>query len=595
MGRSPVGYGKERVVDYSCVIQNLQRLICEQLEKLEIPGLAIALVEGQNLVWAQGFGFTDRSKTHPVTVHTPFSLQSSGKSYTATTFLMAASKGLIHLDDPLRKYYPEFRVNSRFGEAGLDQITFRHLLSHWAGLCHEAPAGNNYDTSPCTFEEHVQSIADTWLKYPVGVRWSYSNLGMDLAAYTLQRISGKPFSQYMQKELLEPLGMLYSTYNQPFLFSNGVYARGHRGPFETPLPLIPMLGAGGLFASVSDVARFISFHLAGGVIGGHHLIDENLLREMYQVQFPVDGQVCGYGLGLIIDRRFGSTILTHPGGGYGYQAVQSWIPEYNLGVAVVVNSGSDLHMRVHDAAMQGMIATKYGSIPEEQPLPFVNFPEVPIDPRSLHCLEGIFRCGSSLVSITENNGKLYLNGTQALRPYSSTEFTTQDGLRLAFYLDAHGRPAEIQILDRWQSNYFWIEPELSGNPGPNKTDWQKFVGIYWVSESSIIDYAAVSIRNGYLYISGWIGDVRLAEYQPGLFFGLDGEAVIFQKDILSYGNTRHTWVANPYGQAIELSKTDPGSHFLTEGALSRLSKAYLDIGEQGKADAVQELNKRIHS
>jgi len=136
------GRSKVDAIDYSAVVRSLQDSIPELMEVHDIPGLAIALIEGPNLVWAEGFGHTDRTQMHPITADTPFSLQSTGKTYTATGFLRAASKGLVGLDDPLRKVYPAFKVHSRFGEAR--SIHVRRQRARLAGRtqnsCDEARA-----------------------------------------------------------------------------------------------------------------------------------------------------------------------------------------------------------------------------------------------------------------------------------------------------------------------------------------------------------------------------------------------------------------------------------------------------------------------
>ena len=137
----------------------------------------MALVDDQTVVWAGGFGFTDRSGKRRITSDTPFSLQSVSKTYTATAFSRAMEQGRFALDEPLKQAMPGFALRSRWGETEVNRITFRHLLSHWAGLCHEAPVGNNCGDWHCTFNEHVRSISDTWLKCRVGERFRYSNLG----------------------------------------------------------------------------------------------------------------------------------------------------------------------------------------------------------------------------------------------------------------------------------------------------------------------------------------------------------------------------------------------------------------------------------
>ena len=88
------------------------------------------------------------------------------------------------------------------------------LLSHTAGFTHEAPVGNNNELDPGEFDAHVRSISDTWLRFPVGTGYAYSNLGIDLAGYILERVEGKPFAEVMRDSLLEPLGMDRSTFDR---------------------------------------------------------------------------------------------------------------------------------------------------------------------------------------------------------------------------------------------------------------------------------------------------------------------------------------------------------------------------------------------
>ncbi len=587
---------KRKPTDCSAIVRSLQNSIPELMEKHDIPGLAIALIEGPKLMWAEGFGHTDRIKRHPVTADTPVSLQSTGKTYTATGFLRAVSKGLVRLDDPLRKVYPAFTVRSRFGEAQVDKITFRHLLSHWSGLCHEAPLGSNFDDRPCTFEEHVHSISETWLKFPVGQRWSYSNLGMDLAGYALQLISNQPFVDYMADELLEPLGMSRSSFDQAYIMDRFTCARGHTGKYEAPAQLIPMLAAGSIFASVRDMARFISFHLAGGVVDGRRLINEALLKEMVRFPFPVEKQVCGYGLGILIRPRFGATLLSHPGGGYGYRGEQCWIPEYNIGVAIVTNQSGHpgVHFEIRDAALQGMIAAQLGSVPEDQPLPFANWPTIDPEPDELRCLEGVYRNGDNAVPLTIKAGTLTMGEDQVLKPYEATGFTTADGVRVTFQVDERGRPEEMQILDHWGYTRWPIDHAPGDPPGPSKETWRELVGIYTAVEYGNLRFAAVTVKNGYLHLVGWMADARLAEYTPGTFFTADGEAVIFGDGTMTYGNAPLVREIDPHRRALDLAETDRDHRRLRQGALLGLGRAYLALEDQDSAIDLLLLNARLY-
>src|SRR5215470_3301908 len=305
--------------DYSPLISELREKIPQMMAQKNIPGLAVALIDGEKLVWAEGFGFTDDSKKVKVTEDTLFALQSVSKTCTATGFLIAATKGWLKLDDPLKKYLPAFTVKSRFGADEVNKITFRHLLSHRGGLCHEAPVGNNFDDTLCTFEGHIKSVSDTWLIAPVGELYRYSNLGIDLAGYALGIRSRKSFEQFMKDELFTPLEMTSSTFDQKEALRNPSFARGHVSGRELPDTFIPMIPAGGMYSSVKDMAKFVSFHLAGGKMKGKPLLAENLLKEMYTPQFAATkDEIYGYGLGIEVEVWKDATRLSHDGGGYGF-------------------------------------------------------------------------------------------------------------------------------------------------------------------------------------------------------------------------------------------------------------------------------------
>ncbi|HZW04005.1 MAG TPA: serine hydrolase domain-containing protein, partial [Anaerolineaceae bacterium] len=147
------------------VIAKYRQQIPQRMEQENVPGLAIVVVDDQGILWAEGFGYTDTDKKTPITPETLFSIQSMSKSFTATAAMFAAQDGLVDLDAPITTYLPDFRVNSIFEEHPEQKITLRMLLSHTAGFAHEAPYGGNFDHPDFSFEKHIASISDTWLKF----------------------------------------------------------------------------------------------------------------------------------------------------------------------------------------------------------------------------------------------------------------------------------------------------------------------------------------------------------------------------------------------------------------------------------------------
>src|SRR3954453_7659539 len=198
------------------------------------PGLAVALVEGDRVLWVEGFGSRDRRGGGRVTADTIFSVQSMSKTFTATAVMQAVANGRLNPAEPITTYLPGFTVHSAFEEHPERKITLRMLLSHTAGFTHEAPVGNNNELDPGTFDEHVRSISDTWLRFPVGTGYAYSNLGIDLAGYILERVEGKPFAQVMRESLLEPLGMSRSSFDRALIRATADRAVGHSNGIVPP-------------------------------------------------------------------------------------------------------------------------------------------------------------------------------------------------------------------------------------------------------------------------------------------------------------------------------------------------------------------------
>ena len=168
-----------------------RQLYPEMMAKDKIPGISIALVDRDGILWAAGFGYTDYNRKTPVTTDTIFGICSTSKIITAVAVMIAVQDGLLGLDVPIIEYWPQFTVNSRFEENAHKKITLRHLLSHTSGIEHQAPVGNTAEPSYGILEEHVLSVSDTWLRHKVSERFSYSGFGYDIAAYILQVRSGR--------------------------------------------------------------------------------------------------------------------------------------------------------------------------------------------------------------------------------------------------------------------------------------------------------------------------------------------------------------------------------------------------------------------
>jgi CubicO group peptidase (beta-lactamase class C family) len=344
------------------IIAKFREEIPPRMQQENVPGLAVVVVDERSILWAEGFGNTDWDEKIPVTPSTLFSIQSMSKSFTATAVMFAVQDGLVDLDEPISTYLPDFHVNSLFEDHPEKKITLRMLLSHTAGFAHEAPYGSNFDHPAYSFEKHIDSISDTWLKFPAGTRYSYSNLGIDLAGYILQVRSGVPFIHYVQEKVLDPLGMKNSTLDVSRIRATSTRAIGHEmdNPFRPAVDFL-LIPSGGVWSTATDMARYLQFHINSGALDGNRLLQENLAETMYTPPSkPAQNayQDSSYALGMTVNARNGARHFQHGGGGWGFNSSMVWYPELKLGAVVLCNAdlNNDLVVQLNEGILNSIIA-----------------------------------------------------------------------------------------------------------------------------------------------------------------------------------------------------------------------------------------------
>jgi len=305
-----------------------RQLYPEMMAKDKIPGISVALVDRDGILWAAGFGYTDYNRKTPVTRDTIFAIASMSKPITAVAVMVAVQDGLLDLDVPIIEYLPQFTVNSRFEENPHKKITLRHLLSHTSGMANEAPIGNSREISYGSLEEHVMSVSDTWLRHKVGERYTYSSLGYNLVAYIIQVQSGLPFAKYVEDKVFTPLQMSNCSLDPEFIKNHPNRAVGHM-PFIKQVPLVmdvPNAGDGGVYASANGLAQFVRFFLNGGKVDGQTVLDEDLITSMYNNN------------GLAVSDYNKNYLLGHSGSTMGFISYMYWFPEYEIGYVYLMNA-----------------------------------------------------------------------------------------------------------------------------------------------------------------------------------------------------------------------------------------------------------------
>jgi CubicO group peptidase (beta-lactamase class C family) len=528
------------------VVEELKSKVPDWFKERDIPGMAIAVVDDEKILWQQVLGHTSRSEERPVNPETIFSIQSMSKSFTALGVLMAVQDGLLDLDEPITTYLPDFTVNSPYEEHPEKKMTLRLLLAHRAGFTHEAPVGSNFDCRPHTFEEHVLSISDSWLRYPVGYRYSYSNLGIDLAGYILQKKAGMPFWEYIKVKVLEPLGMTSSTLNFEETKKRTNRAIGHVSPkSKVPggIPVdIPMIPAGAVYTNILDMARYLRFHINKGRVNGKQLLRKELIEEMHSVQFPEMKQKAGYCLCLDKSLVSDTYFLQHGGGGYGFITSMTMYPGLKIGVVTLTNSEESLVSSGRIQQVINPLIEKKSGPTQVFPQEFDETPYTPVnhEDERVKKIMGLYGTNTRIGYKDEDFG------ISLGRDFYPLEmFLGEEGLvgkfgkfsELRFKPSLNGRPGTMVTSHRKLgtcSYYDFHKPDVSQDkPGPNKPEWQKYARDYrillWGRWGRIV---RVGTRDGYLTLNG----TRCHEYLPGLFFLYDGEALDFRGTIPTYRN-----------------------------------------------------------
>lgn len=506
--------------DYLRIATALERVIQHEMADKNLPALAIALVDDQDIVWARGFGWADPDRKIPASAETVFRVGSVSKLFTAIAIMQLVEAGRLDLDAPVTTYLPEFQPRNPYNQP----ITLRQLMSHRAGLVREPPVGSYFDPSEPTLAATVQSLHATTLVYEPGTRTKYSNAGISLVGYVLERVQGEPFPAYMQRAVLQPMGLQHSSF-APDASVRKSLARAYMWSYderEFPAPTfeLGLIPAANLYASVADLAQFLKVLFNGGRAGKVQILKPETLELMYTPQFVPAGRKHGFGLGFFVSDFAGHRRVSHDGVLYGFATQVSALPDDKLGVIAVTtrDCANTVIDRIVSHAHRLMLAQR-----AHQPLPSFVFTQ-PVDSLRRQQLAGCYAAGDERIELLAREGKLLMwHGTvcaplRALGDTLITDGTLAFGTRLL----AVGR--DSLLVD---GKVFRRMPELAPPPAPEK--WQALIGEYGWDHNTLY----ILERNGRLHaLIEWFFSYPLREISAGVFafpdYGLyHGEQLIF--------------------------------------------------------------------
>src|SRR6266566_3937537 len=324
--------------DYAPLANTLESLIRQEMADKDLPAFSIALVDGNEVVWAQGFGYQDPEHKIPATAHTVYRVGSVSKLSTDIGIMQMVEPGKINLDTPVSQYIPDFHPQNPF----TNPITLRELMSHRSGLLREPPLGNYFDPTEPTLEATVRSMNSTQLVYEPGTHSKYSNVGIAVVGYTLQKMNHQSFPEYLKQAVLAPLGMNESVFAaEPDLMRNlaKAYMWSYDGTkFPAPTFQLGLAPAGCMYSTVTDLAQFLMVLFNGGHASKAQVLKPETLEQMWTPQFAKPGEKTGFGLGFQLSQLDGHRVIGHGGAIYGFATEVVGMPDEKLGVVTVTTA-----------------------------------------------------------------------------------------------------------------------------------------------------------------------------------------------------------------------------------------------------------------
>ena len=348
----------------------LDETVPSLMAQYEIPGVAIAVIRGGELTWSGAYGYNNLALRQKTQISSIFRVESISKSLTSWGVMRLVEKNQIDLDKPLQQYLK----NWQFPSSGynLKAITVRQLLSHNSGLF-LGTIGPGMEYTPGAELPPLREVMsqEVQLIQKPGSGFNYSNAGFNLLELLIEEVTGLSFADYMNGEILRPLGMMRSGFElnkslEP-LVPTGYDLHGQ----PVAAYVYPTHGAGGLLSPVEDIAQFVIAEMTGKYFVDHGVLSEMTIRQLHEPQIDVSG-VFGfvadaYGLGHFIEQLpDGRRAVWHGGQGHGWMSHFHIVPESGNGIVILTNSQRSwplfAHVLIDWAQWSGIGSVKMGKI-----------------------------------------------------------------------------------------------------------------------------------------------------------------------------------------------------------------------------------------
>ncbi len=326
----------------------LRQFVEEARQQLDVPGVAIGIVQDGRVVMAEGFGVRERGRPATVDADTLFQIASNTKPLTTLMLARLVAAGAFTWDTPVTEVLPTFKL----GDADTTrQVSMRHLVCACTGLPRQDLEWI-FEGERLTAASVVATLATMQPTSKFGELYQYSNLLAGAAGFAGGHVLhpamelGAAYDAAMQAQVFDPLGMRSTTFDfERALRSNHAMPHGQDldgrsvpSAMDVERTSIPSRPDGGAWSSVNDLLRYVQMELDRGLLpdGTRFLAEGPLLaRREQQVSMGTDQ---GYGMGLKLDRSMGTLLVQHGGVSFGFVSNMMWLPEHGVGAVILTNA-----------------------------------------------------------------------------------------------------------------------------------------------------------------------------------------------------------------------------------------------------------------
>ncbi len=338
-------------------LQDFTAYVDRTLKTFKVPGIAVAIVKDGKVVLEKGYGVRELGQPARVDAHTLFAIASNTKAFTAAALQMLADEGKLDMNARVIDYLPWFRMSNTYVT---HEMRVRDLLAHRSGLSLGAGDLLYWPPTSYTTKQVVQHLARVPIKHSFRGHYAYDNILFAVATLVIEKVSGESYADFVRDHIFKPVGMNESLVDCTYLKPGMDVATGHAPyNFKDIRPVPPMAwlndpGAGGIYASVHDLAKWMNVQLAGGKLpGGGQLFSEKSHRAMWSMLTPIPigkpiipamaplvPEFYGYGEGWFLSTYRGQKLVWHTGGWPGFVSRVTMVPKLHLGVVVLTNMQS---------------------------------------------------------------------------------------------------------------------------------------------------------------------------------------------------------------------------------------------------------------